>query len=226
VVRLAQASISLDATRAQLVASLHGERRTLRRELHDGLGPALSGAGFAVAGAVNQLTRGERETARETIAAVDALLTERIEALSLFAKPTTPEQTGTMAAEELGAALERLVASFRAAGPELELTVGEVCGLSAQAAGSLYRIASEALLNAIRHADASRIDIDVFGDAPEVLVISDDGRGIGALGETGRGVGLASMNEWARQLGGHLLVETRATGGTRIAVQLDREASR
>jgi len=82
-----------------------------------------------------------------------------------------------------------------------------------------YRIASEALANIRKHADASRATITVAIEGGTLtLEITDDGRGIGPVRR--HGVGLASMRERATELGGTCVVEDRPGGGTRVRVEL------
>ncbi len=85
---------------------------------------------------------------------------------------------------------------------------------------AVYHVAAEALLNAHRHARAGRVAIVVQApaDGGAVLDVTDDGRGL--PDERRAGIGLTTMRERARELGGEVSVETAAGGGTRVRMVL------
>lgn len=209
VVRLAAASTALDAARTRAADARHAERRALRRELHDGLGPALSGAGFSLAAAVNHLARGDRTAAEATADRVAELLDAQTATLTGLARGDTA------AVHDLAGDLESLVASFAGAGVRL-VVAGEV-GLDPRRAGILLRIAAEAVLNAVRHADAAAVVVTLGGADGLLLRVHDDGRGLS--GSTGAGVGLASMREWAQEARFPIRWELPADGGTLVVVR-------
>ena len=81
-----------------------------------------------------------------------------------------------------------------------------------------YRIAVEAMMNVVRHAEASRCDVRLWLDEDGLSIeVVDDGRGIGARDS---GVGTRSMHERAAEVGGEVTIEQLADGGTRVAVHL------
>ena len=214
VVRLASASISLEEARRRAAAAQHAERRALRRELHDGLGPALAGAGFTLAAASNQLAKGDRLAAEATASGVADLLDAQTETLAVLARG------GTTPVADLGAELRRLVTSFAAAGATVRLVEVDAVALDSLRAGNLLRIASEAILNALRHAGASRVDVTMGGEGGRLLRVQDDGTGLRPGPHAG--VGLISMREWAEE-GGFLLAWSRPEdGGTSVTVHAVR----
>ncbi|HET7703907.1 MAG TPA: ATP-binding protein, partial [Candidatus Limnocylindrales bacterium] len=81
-----------------------------------------------------------------------------------------------------------------------------------------YRIGTEAMMNAVRHAGAARCTLRLVGGTDLTVVVEDDGRGIGDT--RGSGVGLSSMHERAAELGGECRFEARPGGGTRIVARL------
>ncbi len=90
---------------------------------------------------------------------------------------------------------------------------------------ALYRIATEALTNAVRHADARRCRVELRTVGEEaVLEIADDGPGLAA--DATAGVGLRSMRERAAELGGRVELETPAGGGLTVRVVLPVAAAR
>jgi signal transduction histidine kinase len=106
-------------------------------------------------------------------------------------------------------------------GPDFGIAAGALPDLPAAVEVAAYRIASEAMTNAARHADASRCDIELHVDHDQAgrevltLVVSDDGAGID--GAPTAGVGLASMRERADELGGTCVVERRHRGTSVVA---------
>jgi signal transduction histidine kinase len=210
-----QLTDALRRSREQLVAAREEERRRLRRDLHDGLGPAL--ATITMQG----------DTARGLVRA------DPDEAESLLAELTTQAQA-TIAEvrrlihglrppvlDDLGlvAALRALAASFGPAAPEIAVEAPtSLPPLPAATEVAVYRIAQEALTNAVRHAAARHCVIGLSYDEALRLSIRDDGRGL----RPGRaaGVGLASMRERAEELGGSCRVSSSEDGGTVVEASL------
>jgi signal transduction histidine kinase len=130
----------------------------------------------------------------------------------------------TLAQEGLVAALERHVESVRAlhklhvdahfgAEPDLPLTAKE----------ALYRIAREALHNCVKHARAQSVSLSMQAvDDAIVLEIADDGVGFDAAAEYPGHLGLGSMAERARTVGGQLTIESEPLRGTRVTVRIPR----
>ncbi|MCG8154598.1 hypothetical protein GUY44_29280, partial [Pimelobacter simplex] len=198
----------------------HAERRALRRELHDGLGPALSGAAFSVAAAANLLSRGDRPGAVAAVARVQELLETQAATLANLAVG------GPAPVRDLGRALDQLVTSFAGAGPRLHLDATGEIFLDPHRAGIVHRIASEAVHNAVRHAEAATVTVTLGAVPGEVLRVRDDGRGIsGTVGSSGAGVGLSSMHEWAAEAGLECRVSAPEDGGTLVVVRLTRKES-
>src|SRR5690606_12628701 len=96
--------------------------------------------------------------------------------------------------------LADLAEDFEAAGPRIEIDVADAATVPRAARRSLAFIAAEAVHNAVRHADATRLRIVVAADENDVVLeIADDGRGF-STAATG-GVGLSTMRERAADLG-------------------------
>lgn len=215
-VELSRTTAALTRSRAQLADARDAERRRLRRELHDGLGPALAGIGLALQASRNLLASDPQ--AAGTL--IDQMVVEtehRVEEVRAMARDLLPP---TLEAAGLGPALVELASLHSTAGIDVEVHPGNVTGLSSAAATAAYAIASEALRNAVRHSGAGRCTISLapVDDHEMVLRIVDDGRGIDDT--SARGVGLSSMQEWAEGVGGTLVVRRAEPTGTEVLAQL------
>jgi signal transduction histidine kinase len=117
------------------------------------------------------------------------------------------------AIEELG---ERLAAG---SGLAVEINAGRLTPMSAAAEVAAYRIAQEALTNAVRHARATRVTVTIETIGAELVIsVADDG--IGAVAPRANGVGLLSMRERATALGGDLGIDALPGRGTTITARL------
>jgi signal transduction histidine kinase len=204
----------LQRSRESLVLAREEERRRIRRDLHDGLGPALTGVAFGLDAVRNTV-------ARDPEAAAAALTELRAEVQSSIGdvrrlvyelRPPVLDQLGLVSAlEEYGARLNE------GGGLDVRVTSSELPPLPAAVEVAAYRIASEALTNVVRHARARRsvVSLDVVGGSLLVEVV-DDGVGVPPQRRAHLGVGLAAMAERAAELGGSCSVDRRDTGGTSV----------
>ena len=195
--RTARLADELQRSREQLVTAVADERRRLRRDLHDGLGPTLA----AVASRIDTA----RITARrDPAAADDVLLAARADVTGMLAevrrlvhglRPPALDEVGLVGAVRRQAAT---------ADPALEVSVdavGDLVGLPAAVEVAAYRIVGEALTNVSRHAGATHARVHLQREANQLTVeVSDDGTGIPP--GTPAGVGLLSLRERAEELGG------------------------
>jgi signal transduction histidine kinase len=128
--------------------------------------------------------------------------------------------------DDLGAvaALRQLVGEFRSRhGIAIRLQVsGEQVRLSDRCELTVYRVAQEALSNVVRHAHATRTNVDLHFGEQVVLTVTDDGRGIPVTGiagtRSGGGLGLVGMRERVNLIGGSLEVRARKPHGTLVRV--------
>jgi two-component system sensor histidine kinase UhpB len=96
---------------------------------------------------------------------------------------------------------------------------GDFTAMTPDAALCVYRITQEALRNVIAHADASGADVRLLHDGHQAqITIADDGRGFNETnrGDQDKGLGLISISERARILGGSVSIESRPNQGTRV----------
>ncbi len=202
-------------SRARVVAVREAERRSLRDDLHDGLGPGLSGVALGIEAA---LRAGDPERMREILGVVHTEvggLVGEVRGIIDDLGPDGPVDQGLRAA--LGSHVEALAALT---GLEVSLAVGDLPELPRPVEIALYRIASEALTNVVRHAAADRAVVTIDTDPGSVrLEVVDDG--IGLRGAPA-GVGRTSMAERARGVGGSLVVDDGPRGGTRVTAVVPR----
>lgn len=208
-------------SREELVTSREEERRRLRRDLHDGLGPTLAGLMLQVDVARGLLPDSPEEVGvplgrlkaglQDTVAEVRRLVHEL--------RPPALDELGLAGAlrqqaDALGAAPRGVAAPM-----DVEVAVREpLPPLPAAVEVAAYRIATEALLNAARHSDADSCLVRLAFDGALEVEIVDDGRGLPA--EPAGGVGLRSMRERAAELGGSCRIEPAASGGTAVRASL------
>lgn len=214
--RAAQLADQVQASRERLVTAVEDERRRLRNELHDGLGPSLAAVATRIDTA--RITgRRSPDDAEELLRLARAEITEVISEVRRLVHGLRPP-----ALDDVGLAGAVRQQADRLRSPGLAVTVAvapDLAGLPAATEVAAYRIVSEALTNVVRHAAAASATVRIHRDGPDLLVeVADDGRGI----DTGApaGVGLVSMRERARELGGRCLVEPGRDGGTRISARL------
>ncbi len=214
--RASELSASLQRIRAELVVAREDERRRLRRDLHDGLGPSLGAVALRIEAARN-LSRSEPDRADEQLGrAADDLAGILAEVRRLVHDLRPP------ALDELGLlrAVERQAERFGTDGLEVHVTGrGDLSGLPAAAEVAAYRIVSEALNNVRRHAQATRCEVTLCADGAVLEVrVRDDGTGIAA--DVAAGVGMVSLRERAAELGGSCTVTCPESGGTLVTARL------
>jgi signal transduction histidine kinase len=210
----------LQAGRERLVSAREEERRRLRRDLHDGLGPALAALVMQLELA-DDLAGRDPDAARALIGQLKAQTQDAIGDIRRLVYELRPPSL-----DELGlvGAIRENATRLTAAGanghrPELFLDApAELPHLPAAVEVAAYRIAQEALTNLVRHAHARHCTIRLAMNGALELEVSDDGAGLGR--DRGVGVGLASMRERAAELGGNCTIEQGETGGTIVRARL------
>lgn len=206
----------LQASRARLLTAHEEERRRIRRDLHDELGPTLSAAGLAVEQVAIELAPLPEAQAARLEETAQRLRSTVATVRSLVAglRPATLDELG------LPGALRELVRRLEPGALSLDLQVAaDLPELSAATDAAIYRIVGEALTNVIRHAAAANCRITVAGESSVVeVIIEDDGRGL--PDHIQAGLGLTSMRHRAEELGGTFSATTRPVGGTLVIAQL------
>ena len=206
----------LRASRERLVTAREEERRRLRRDLHDGLGPALAAIGMR-AGAAESLVREDPARAAALLAELQAEVTTAVADVRRLVDALRPP-----AIDEVGLVGALRLAADRLDSPGAPQLVVEADGglpeLPAAVEVAAYRIGTEAMTNAVRHASAATCSLRLVGGSDLTVVVEDDGRGMPSVPRAG--VGLTSMRERAAELGGECRVEARPGGGTRVVARL------
>ncbi|HEY0905136.1 MAG TPA: GAF domain-containing sensor histidine kinase [Marmoricola sp.] len=209
--------------RARVTEATLAERDRLRRDLHDGLGPSLSGIALGLEAATRSLVS-DTATAREIIERT------RDEASGAVAeirrvldglRPSALDRVGLVGAvQETATAL----GMNRPGGVTFGLEVALPRLLAPQVEEAAFRIVAESLTNVSRHSGARRCDVSLAGaDALLAVTISDDGAGIDEHHQPGHG--LESMRRRAAELGGRLVVASSGLRGTTVRAELPLEVS-
>jgi len=208
----------LSRSRGRLIVAREEERRRLRRDLHDGLGPTLAAIGLKIdlarerlatdPGSVGPILDELREDVHDVVGEVRRIAREL--------RPPALDSLGLAGAirrqaEELGGPLSN--------GPVILVEVPDMLPvLPAAVEVAAYRIAAEGIANVVRHASADTCIVSLSVDGPDLtMTIEDDGLGIGAHEA---GVGTTSMHERAAEVGGEVTIEPRLGRGTRLSATL------
>ncbi len=204
----------LQHSRERLVTAREEERRRIRRDLHDGLGPALASLAMQ-ADSARDWTRSDPDRVEATLIDVTAKAQAALQDIRRLVYDLRPP-----ALDELGLiGVLRQTAANMPEGLHIEVNTPEsLPPLSAAVEVAAYRIAQEALNNVNHHAHARNCSVRLSVQDELRLEISDDGVGLAA--EARAGVGLISMRERAAELGGHCVIEARPEGGTRVLAHL------
>ena len=193
------------------------ERRRLRRDLHDGLGPQLASQTLTIEAINKQLNQNPAE-ARDLLDHLKSQSQGAIQDIRRLVYGLRPP-----ALDELGL-VEALREGLNQIEPadilvEIKTTPQPLPALPAAVEVAVYRIAQEAITNVIRHAQAHHCAVLISAQDHHLdLSISDDGRGY--LAGSHHGVGLSSMRERAEELGGTIRFENQPGGGACVQVSL------
>ena len=197
------------------------ERRRIGQDLHDGLGQMLTGIGLLGQNVVRQLEKEDHPRA-EDVAEITELVKEADQYARDLARGLTPVDVD---ANGLSQALQRLsdnaVRLFDV--PCTFEEVGTALVHDSSTATHLYRIAQEAVSNAVRHGDASRLKILLASGERQIrLRVQDDGVGFEDDSVEGPGMGVHIMNYRARIIGGTLEITSSVGDGTVVTCTLPR----
>ena len=229
-------SVDLQRSRERLVTTREEERRRLRRDLHDGLGPTLGYLTLGLDTARRLFTqdpKGAEALLLELKAKTQEAVSE-VRRLVYDLRPPALDDLGLVPAIRQQAANHGLLAEEIPTGGKesgwanskngIVFTVKaaeRLPSLPAAVEVASYRIAQEAIVNASRHSGARSCRVSLSLDEAECtleLEVADDGVGIPE--HRSAGVGMSSMRERAEELGGALSAEALPQGGTRVLARL------
>jgi signal transduction histidine kinase len=206
--RLSQA---ITRSREQLVLAREEERRRLRRDLHDGLGPQLASLSLQLS-AVHRLLNKDPEAAEQVLSGAMMYTQEAVKDVRRLVYGLRPPVLDDLG---LVVALREDIQRNQASGLTFSLhTPEQLPLLPAAVEVACYRIAQEAITNVLKHAQASCCTVRLWLDKALNLEVIDNGRGLTDNLHTG--VGLTSMCERAHELGGDCTIEPLRQGGTRV----------
>ena len=214
---LQQLNAELQGSRERLVTAQEEERRRLRRDLHDGVGPTLASLSQRLDTAADLVSRdpeGSVQLLKALKGQVKSTVAE-IRRLVYALRPPVLDEFGLVSAIR-----EHLAPYMGPNGLQISFDVTEpMPPLPAAVEVAAYRIVLEAFTNVVHHAEASQCNIKIKLDKDWLLLeVSDDGKGL--AGKDHSGIGFTSMRERAHELGGECLIETNPLGGTRVSAWL------
>jgi two-component system, NarL family, sensor kinase len=209
--------VALHQYTSQLLAAQDEERRRIARELHDGTASTLVALSLDLTRLVEGLAPGESRDLAAACASLCEQSLRELRAAAFVLHPPLLEREG------LAVALQWLAEGFsKRSGIHVTFEPGTARGerLRPYVELTLYRIVQEALTNVLRHSGSRTARVALSTSAAEVrLTVSDEGRSFSGLGRPDRGgVGIASMRERVRDLGGWLKLAFRRTGTVLTAV--------
>jgi signal transduction histidine kinase len=200
--------------------SIVAERNRLALELHDAVSQKLFGMMLEADAAATLLER-DAEAARARVAKLQALGQEALEELRSLVfelRPPDLERDGLC-----GALRKHVELLRRLQQREIELEIDDEAAGEPDRDAEVLRIAQEALQNALRHSGADHVAVRLHGrDGGLLLEVEDDGAGFDPTAPElrSRRLGLTSMEERARRLGGRLGIRSAPGGGTTVRLEL------
>ena len=218
VVKAGQLAAELLESRSRIVSAREEERKRIRRDLHDGVGPSLAAIVLKLDAVQtrtdeterNSLLAETRNETKETIREVRRLVDDL--------RPPAIDEVGLVnAIRQRAAALSTDALRYDVTAPEA------LPSLPAAAEVAVFRIASEAMTNTAKHSGASRCDVVIELDGTLGVTVTDNGRG--SVRATSAGMGWTSMTERATELGGSCTISSRAEGGLVVRAVLPLAAA-
>ncbi len=218
-VRAVQLSAELRRSRQRIVSAREEERRRLRRDLHDGLGPQLASQTLGLE-AVVQLMPAQPEKAQALLESLKSQAQEAILDVRRLIYDLRPP-----ALDDLGltGALQQSAARYETGDLRFSFDIpGTLPDLPAAVETAVYRIAQEAMTNVLRHAEATLCTLRLFCTDGYILIeVRDNGRGLAQ--DHRSGVGLQAMKERTTELNGQYTIESLPEGGTQVQARLPLE---
>jgi signal transduction histidine kinase len=209
----------LQKSREKLVSTREEERRRLRRDLHDGIGPSLAAQTIKV-GVAKQLLYENPNAAEELLSSLEDDLSKTltdIRHIIYNLRPPSLDDLGLLGAvKEFANQIKRPNTGDKPFDIKIYTNSSDLT-LSAAIEVAAFRIIQEALTNVIRHSGATSCMVE-FQTGKRGLTITIDDNGKGIAPNFKRGVGLSSMKERAEEVGGICSIHSKENKGTRIEV--------
>ncbi len=224
-----QVSVAVQSQRLRQLAqqsALQEERQRLARDLHDSVTQSLYSVTLFAQASRSAVFAGNLALTQQYVGRLSEIAQQALKEMRWLIyelRPALVEEVGLVDALQ-----RRLEMVERRAGVEAQLVIGEMRELETTLEDTVYQIAQEALNNTLKHAAANFVIVRLNTDVRSLrLEIQDDGKGFDPVSaEKAAGLGLASMRERAKQLGGTLTVTSKSgQGGTRVhlVVPLNKE---
>jgi signal transduction histidine kinase len=221
--RLRRGSREREELLERAIDASSAERRRIAGDLHDGVVQDLAGLSFGLAAAAERSRIDGEEAAAEELGrgAEQARQSVRgLRSLLVDIYPPSLRQAG------LASALSDLLGPVAARGLETVVEVPGDLALPADDEALIFRVAQEAVRNAVAHAAPHKVEVTVSEDTERVrLTVADDGSGFdpAAAVSTGEGhFGLSMLGDLAREAGGRLDVDSAPGAGTRVRLEVPR----
>jgi two-component system sensor histidine kinase UhpB len=202
------------------LAAQEDERLRIARELHDQIGQTLTALTIQAERAVEMPDPVDRTLLRQ----IAGTALQGLDEARSIGRELRPE-----ALDDLGLANALIVLCRRMASQsDIRIAAhfdGDMTDFAPEVELVIYRIAQEAITNAVRHADAATVEVTLrFDDATATLTVIDNGRGLPAA-PTADTAGIAGMRERADLIDGTFSIASPATGGTEVQLTVPIEAS-
>jgi signal transduction histidine kinase len=208
-----------ESKRAAIVA----ERERLARELHDSVTQSLYSLSLFAEWGKGLLAVGDTEAAQERMARIGDISQQALREMRLLLyelRPSTLDEDGLVGAIE-----NRLTAVEKRVGVSAQLQANLAVDLLPHVEECIYRIAQEALNNALKHAEATAVLVQIqTHEGAVILNVTDDGKGFDRETVTLEGrMGLSNMHARAERLGGILKIESKIGSGTTISLHIPQQ---
>lgn len=218
--RRRQADDQIASLAGRLITAQEAERSRIARDLHDDINQQLASLSIALSGVKRRLQNGEADGVAEEVARLQQRIVDVTQATRELSHELHP---GVLQHAGLVAALRGHCAEFAEQhGIDVTFSAARVDGVPDETALCLYRVTQEALRNIAVHAGARTAQVTLSPAAARLeLTISDDGQGFDlAQARRQGGVGLVSLDERVRLIGGSLRIETQPQRGTELRVSV------
>jgi signal transduction histidine kinase len=202
-------AVEADHARQDVARERDAERARILGDLHDGLGPMLVGMSMRV----------RAELRRQPTPLLEALASELADCRGDLRRIVSGLTPSVLDDADLATALQRLVGSFVGQGPRVMLDSGLSGNLPPEIAVAVYRSVAEGVTNALRHAHAEQVSVDVRTTSSGTVLVDVSDDGVGGASATG-GSGIRGLSDRVAALSGTLEVSSPPGHGTRLRADL------